>query len=304
MHFFLDFVRTRDGKIEHAVELVRHYAGETDWIVVDALLGVFDSLEALVRDTKSWAGYLHLVYSTLTPILEKVGWSDANLSGNITFTQGAVIDRLGRLGHSDTCGEARLLFSREQRAGQRLNKSIRPAVYRSVAVTGGQAEKQYFMDLYHSAQRNEEKRMLLTVLGSFTNSQIVQELLDWSMSDDVKLQDRVFLISCLAETGLEGRAMAFKFFKDNFETLSKQYTSGSLLKRLVAGVVRNFNTEQDLDNINEFFKLNPVPGAQMTLDQCLEDLRILISAREHYQVPMLEYFNANLIRTESEVIRG
>ena len=142
--------------------------------------------------------------------------------------------------------------------------------------------------------------MLLTVLGSFTNNNIMQQMLEWSMSEEVKLQDRVFLISCIAETGLEGRCAAFKFFQDNFTELSKQYTSGSLLKRLITGVIKHFNTSQDLDNIIQFFQSHPVAGAQRTIDQCTEDIRNLIQSRESSKDEILQYLGEKFPVEDSE----
>jgi len=287
----LNFMRSGlDNKL-HLLEAVGHYAGQIDWVVVDTLLSVLDDIESLVQETSAWAGYLQLAYSILLPILEKVGWEEEKLDGNVSFTQGAVIQRLGKLGHNDTCGEASLLWQREERGGQPLGKSIRPAVYRTVASRGGHREMNYFLDLYRRVQRNEEKRMLLTVLGSFTNTEIMQQMLEWSMSDEVKLQDRVFLISCIADTGLEGRYAAFKFFQDNFSELSKQYTSGSLLKRLIKGVIKHFNTTEDLNKIQLYFQKHNVPGALRTIEQCCEDIRLLVQARDTSQDEVLKYLN-------------
>jgi len=301
---FLDFIRSGEDNICHVLELLTQYSGQTDWIVVNALINVLHGVESLVKETKAWTGYLQLSYSILTSILDKVGWNEEGVVGDLSFTQNCVIQLLGHLGHSDTCGEATLIWRREERGGQPVAKSIRPAVYRTVARYGGHREKKYFLDLYRKADRNEEKRTLLSVLASFTNTDIMMEILDWSMSSEVKLQDRVFLISSIAETGLEGRVAAFKFFQDNFARLSKDYTSGSLLTRLVKGVIKEFNTLQDLQSINDFFQNNVISGAQRSIEQCKEDIEMHAKARDKYQAEILEFFEKRSGRTDTNVIRG
>ena len=43
------FFQGVDTKL-HLLELVGHYSGETEWVVVDALLSVLDDIESLVQE--------------------------------------------------------------------------------------------------------------------------------------------------------------------------------------------------------------------------------------------------------------
>ena len=72
----------------------------------------------------------------------------------------------------------------------------------------------------------------------------------------MKLQDRVFLIISVADAGPDSRLAAWRFFKDKISILRTQYTSGGMLTRLVRGVMKNFNTKEDLHEIKAFFQVN------------------------------------------------
>ena len=111
-------------------------------------------------------------------------------------------------------GEATRRWIREQRdRSQEIRLDIRGAVYRTVARTGGHKEFGVFRARYLAASRAEEKRLYLSVLACFTDFNVIKQLLDWSMSDAVKLQDRTLFIASIAESSPEGRNAAWRFFK-------------------------------------------------------------------------------------------
>ena len=54
---------------------------------------------------------------------------------------------------------------------------IRKSVYCTAARTGGKREFDYFMKKFRQAERSEEKTLYLSVLSSFTNTCLIQEVL-------------------------------------------------------------------------------------------------------------------------------
>ena len=90
--------------------------------------------------SKARTGFLQLAYRILEPTLEKLGWASVPDEGNLQFSRSAVIQRLGSLGFAATCGEASLLWMREERGKDDIRLDIRAAVYRTVARNGGQKE--------------------------------------------------------------------------------------------------------------------------------------------------------------------
>jgi len=287
------FVVSGQEQVENLLELLEWFVGETEWVVIDALLGVLSKIEALTESTKAYSGFLKMSTRILGPTLECVGWSSMEGEGNKVFSRAAVIERLGRLGCVSTGGEASLLFWREEGGRDRVPMDIRCAVYRTVARkewSGRRRVFDYFMGLFKAADRSEEKKLLLSVLSSFTDEIIINQILDWCMTDEVKLQDRIFLINGVAENCADGRFAAWNFFKKNFDVLTTQFTSGSHLTRLVKGVTRHFKTEPELQDIKAFFQEHPLAGAQMTVDQTLEDVEALIVRRQDCLAGLQNYF--------------
>ena len=50
-------------------------------------------------------------------------------------------------------------------------------MYCTVARTGGKREFNYFMKKFRQAERSEEKTLYLSVLSSFTDTSLIQEVL-------------------------------------------------------------------------------------------------------------------------------
>ena len=51
MFMIISYFQGVDTKL-HLLELVGHYSGETEWVVVDALLSVLDDIQSLVQEIK------------------------------------------------------------------------------------------------------------------------------------------------------------------------------------------------------------------------------------------------------------
>merc|ERR1719186_2462130 len=91
------------------------------------------------------------------------------------------------------------------------------------------------------------------------------------MTGEVRQQDRVFIIAGVAAGGMEGRKVAWAFFKDSFSILTEQYKSGSLLTNLVRGVSRHFTSHEEADEGEEWFSENYNTAVDRTVRQVLEE---------------------------------
>ena len=105
-----------------------------------------------------------------------------------------------------------------------------------------------------------------------------------SHSVPCRSQDRVFIISGVCASGLEGRAVAWTFFLEHAASLLLQYTSGSLLKCLLQGLVGHQATEGEARMVVDWFRARRVEGVERTLAQGLEE----VAARARNRVRMEE----------------
>lgn len=71
-----------------------------------------------------------------------------------------------------------------------------------------------------------------------------------------------------------GRELAWNFFKDNFKVLLERYQGGFLLTRLIKFSTENFASEDMALEIEKFFQENKSPGAERTVQQGVESVRL------------------------------
>ena len=128
--------------------------------------------------------------------------------------------------------------------------------------------------LHQSSDMNEEKsRLRESGLASFSNKELLQKALAFSVSDDVRSQDSVFLIACVARNRL-GRDIAWEFFKEHQTMLKERYDSGFLLSCLVKSVSERFLTEDMAKTIEKYFEENQMPGSERNVSQAVETIRL------------------------------
>jgi len=263
----------RDG-VSLVLSVVQHYKGQVEWPVVQLMLEVLSKLECLYEGTKQWVKFLELCYNILAPSLDTLGLvvKKGEEEGH-GLARAGLIRMLGRLGHNETVGQCWVLWGDENRGRAGVDKDIRGAVYCTVGRTGKVEVTSKLMNMHKNSTRGEEKRMLGRALASSIHPEVSQEVLAWALSDQVKMQDRTFIIAGVADTGAAGRELAWQCFVKNAKMLLLQYTSGGLLKNLVRGVSSCGNTVEEADRVEKWFGENYVEGVERTVSQVVEEVR-------------------------------
>jgi len=270
----------RDG-VGLVVGVVQHFTGQVEWPVVQLMLEVLGKLESLFEGTKQWAKFLEFCYKVLAPSLDSLGMVvvEGEDEGR-GLARAGLIHMLGRLGHNETVGQCWVLWGDENRGRAGVHKDIRGAVYCTVGRTGKGEVIDKLMGKHKSSLRGDEKRMLGRALASSIHPEVAEQVLDWAMSDQVKLQDRTFVFSGVAATGAAGRELAWQTFVKNSKVLLLQYTSGGLLKNLVRGVSSYGNTAEEAERVKRWFGENKVEGVERTVSQIVEEVRDRAYLRE------------------------
>ena len=142
---------------------------------------------------------------------------------------------------------------------------------------GDSSDFDAMLRLYRSADQDEEKdRLGRAGLSSFQSVDTLQKVLLFSISDDVRAQDSVFIIGGVARNR-NGRDLAWQFFKENFVMLKERYSSGFLLAHLVKSVTERFLTGEMACGIENYFEENTLPGAVRNVKQAVETIRLNVA---------------------------
>ncbi len=286
------FALARAGyvKTSAALRVLEAYGRETDYSVWTAIAGILDALDNLLARERCRPELHDTARRLLLPIAARQGWekrpSDSHLD---VLLRSLALRNLGGYGDQPTVEEARGRFASFRRSGE-LDPNLRQAVYSLVAENGGEAEWEELRKVYHATDLHEEKTRVLRAAGSFREADLIQKVLAFSISDQVRFQDTPIVLASAAGHSL-GRALAWKCLKKNWKLFVERYHGGGigLLARLIA-IPAGFTEQRQLDDAQDFFRRHKVPGTERAVRKTLETVESNIRWLERDRKDVKGYF--------------
>uniref|UniRef100_A0A8C4L0C6 Aminopeptidase n=1 Tax=Equus asinus asinus TaxID=83772 RepID=A0A8C4L0C6_EQUAS len=236
----------------------------TVWSDLSCNLGI---LSTLLSHTDFYEEIQEFVKDVFSPIGERLGWDPKPGEGHLdALLRGLVLGKLGKAGHKATLEEARRRFKDHVEGKQILSADLRSPVYLTVLKHGDGTTLDIMLKLHKQADMQEEKNRIERVLGATPSPELIQKVLTFALSEEVRPQDTVSVIGGVAGGSKHGRKAAWKFIKDNWEELYNRYQGGFLISRLIK-VREGFHSEE-----LAFFESHPAPSAERTIQQCCENI--------------------------------
>ncbi|KAG5278938.1 hypothetical protein AALO_G00104380 [Alosa alosa] len=186
--------------------------------------------------------------------------------------RGLVLGKLGKAGHKPTLEEARRRFKDHVEGKQILSADLRSPVYLTVLKHGDSTTLDTMFKLHKQADMQEEKNRIERVLGAISAPDLIQRVLTFALSEEVRPQDTVSVIGGVAGSSKHGRKAAWKFVKDNWEELHNRYQGGFLISRLIKLTVDGFAVDKMAAEVKSFFESHHAPAAERTVQQCCENI--------------------------------
>uniref|UniRef100_A0A674P9K5 Aminopeptidase n=1 Tax=Takifugu rubripes TaxID=31033 RepID=A0A674P9K5_TAKRU len=255
------FSLSRAGMIStvEVLKLMEAFVNEPNYTVWSDLSCNLGVLSSLLSHTDFHEEIQEFIRDLFTPIGMKLGWDSKPGEGHLdALLRGLVLGKLGKAGHKPTVEEARKRFKDHVEGKQVLPADLRSPVYLTMLKHGDSSTLETMLKLHKQADMQEEKNRIERVLGAISAPDLIQKVLTFALSDEVRPQDTVSVIGGVAGSSKQGRKAAWKFVKDNWEELYNRYQGGFLISRLV--------------KVNIFFESHPAPSAERTVQQCCENI--------------------------------
>ncbi|KAL8176056.1 UNVERIFIED_CONTAM: hypothetical protein K2H54_019814, partial [Gekko kuhli] len=242
----------------------------TVWSDLSCNLGI---LSTLLSHTDFYEEIQAFVRDIFSPIGEKLGWDPKPGEGHLdALLRGLVLGKLGKAGHKATLEEARRRFKDHVEGKHILSADLRSPVYVTVLKHGDSTTLDTMLKLHKQADMQEEKNRIERVLGAISQAELIQKVLTFALSEEVRPQDTVSVIGGVAGGSKQGRKAAWKFVKDNWEELYNRYQGGFLISRLIKLSVDGFAIDKMAAEVKAFFESHPAPSAERTIQQCCENI--------------------------------
>ena len=286
------FALSRAGllPVTRFLALAESYQDETDASVWSDLATNLREIESLIADEPYLDAYHAFGRRLFGPAAQRSGWEARPGEGHLdSLTRSTVMSQAGVYGDPDTIAQAQELFEAYQADSGNVRPDLRGVVFSLVAQSGDRAVYDRMWDLERAAELHEEKIRFLISMARFQQEELLRETLDRSLTDDVRLQDTIFVVAAVAANN-KGRSLAWDFLKEQWDEFDRRYGGGGFgLMRLVA-ITNAFTTNAMRDDVEAFFEAHPTPAAERTIRQALERIALNVAWLDRNREELGRYF--------------
>jgi puromycin-sensitive aminopeptidase len=256
------------------LSLAQAFLGETDAIVWGDLSANLRGLETLLAGTPHLEAFRKYARGLFSRVAADVGWDAREDEGHLdALRRSVVIGRYGEYGDPGTLEEARRRFASHASGALTLPPDVRGMTFALVAQEADRSQYDTLWRLQHDAELHEEKVRILGALTRTQNTGLLSDLLERSMSEEVRAQDTPLVI-VQTSGNTHGRALAWDFVKQNWDELNRRYGQGGFAIMRIVGVAGGFSSLEREEEVREFFETHPAPSAARTVQQVLESIRL------------------------------
>ena len=286
------FALSRAGllPVTRFLALAESYQDETDASVWSDLATNLREIESLIANEPYLGTYHAFGRRLFGPAAQRSGWEPRPGEGHLdSLTRSTVLSQAGVYGDPDIIAQAQELFAAYQNDTANVRPDLRGVVFSLVAQAGDRAVYDRMWELERAAELHEEKIRFLISMARFQQEELLRETLDRALTDDVRLQDTIFVVSAVAANN-RGRNLAWDFLKEKWEEFDRRYGGGGFgLMRLVA-ITNSFTTNEKRDDVAAFFEAHPTPAAERTIRQALERIALNVAWLNRNRDELALYF--------------
>ena len=276
--------------ISQFLALAEGYRDETDASVWRDLAGNLGDLDTLLSDEPCYPAFKLLCQGLFSPLAARMGWEAKPGDGHLDAILRSVA--LGQAGYYDdpaVLAEARRRFDAYLEDPSTLAPDLRGVVFSLTAQQGDTATYNRMWELQRSAESQEEQVRLLISLTRIPDPELISDMLKRSLTEDVRSQDTVSVVGAVSANP-KGKAPAWDFLKDNWDTFMERYGHGGFMLMRLVGLPRGFTTRDRLDEVREFYTSHPAPAAERSVRQTIEGLELNVAWLERNKEDVATWF--------------
>mmetsp|Transcript_42218 Transcript_42218/g.88662 ORF Transcript_42218/g.88662 Transcript_42218/m.88662 type:complete len:973 (-) Transcript_42218:176-3094(-) len=275
-------VKAGKMKPEPLLKLLSNYVNEDSYIVWCGISDILGGLDTVMSDDPAMSkNFKSLAKSIVIGLYKKVGWEAKSTDGHLgVLLRGMMIGLLSTFCYDDddVAAEASrrfALFQQNHADMKSLPSDMRSSVFKIVLKNGGAKEYQEVKAYFLQATDNAERKHVLGSLGHSPDPALKKSTLEWAISGEIKLQDFFYPMGAVRSSSSEGSQIAWTFLQDNFKAIKAMIgtASPSLMDAVIVSCAGGFCSDEKANEIEEFFKVNPMPRSSRKIQQTLENMR-------------------------------
>ena len=249
------------------------YKNETSQPVWSELIYGLRHIQNLIYKQSYYDDFTKYCRHLLKQTQHEIGWKpDSNDDHLTSLLRAQILLSAGQFDDLEVLEKAKFELDNSLSNGHQIPADLRRAIYVLAAKQGDQELYDTFWDLHSKSSLQEEKVRLLSGLTQFKDDRLIAKTLDMALSDDVRTHETISVIvqSCGTHNG---RKLTWEFIKGNWKELDRRYGEGGFGLMYMIQALSGFTNNDALKDIEQFFKINPVPAAELALLQTKETIK-------------------------------
>ena len=270
------FALMRAGSLSPAtfLALAESYSRENHVSVWSDLASNLGSFDNLIGGQPYYDRFPPFAQGIFRVAAQRIGWEEQPGEGHMdALLRTTLLGSLGAYGDEATIQEARGRFDHFLERPESLSPDLRGTVFGLTAQAGDEDTFDTLLQLEDAADLQEEKMRFMRALTRFQREDLLRKTLELTLSPRVRSQDTVSLVIGVA-MNRQGGDLAWEFIKENWDEFNRRYGAGGFAIMHLVSIVGRFTTLAHAADVEEFFAAHPAPGAQRTIQQSLERIRI------------------------------
>lgn len=274
------------------LDLTARFTGERDKNVWAVLIDSFAFLNRIIEPLHRPA-LEAFVRQRLNPALAHVGWTaQPGESDLIRQLRSELIGAIGRLGNdAATQVHAAELYRTSRTDAAAVDPNLVPALVSILAFTGDETRYNEFVERFRTATTPQEERRYLFSLTSFRQTDLLERTLAKTLNGEIRVQDAPAVVSSVMGS-VYGRELGWTFVKTNWDRMDRLFPKQGL-RRMCGGITGLVTAELERD-VLRFFTSREIDLGGKTLEQYLEQLRIVVNFRETQAPHLHNYLRAHI----------
>ncbi|MCU1220710.1 MAG: pepN 2 [Candidatus Angelobacter sp.] len=270
------------------LDLISAMNQDTQREIVESYLPTLDYVNSYLLGETDASPYRAWVRSNFGPMMEKIGWTPgANENANIHTLRGNLIHILGMAGEDpETIRQATSVAQQYLKDPNSVDASIAKDVLGVAARFGNEELFQQYVSAMGRMRAPEQFYNVGGALSEFRDPKVVERVLEFAVSDEVRNQDAAGIISRVL-INPDNQKTAWEWIKAHWPAVEKKITMSSGPE--IVGATRGFCSAEMNDDVQKFFTEHKVPSAERALKQSHEDIAGCVKRRPRLQTELAHW---------------
>jgi aminopeptidase N len=264
--------------------------GDRNRAVVSELVNQLDYIGEHLVNASDRDSYNLFVRRLLGPAAKEVGWQPkAGESDEQSILRTRLLHGLGYVARDpEAAAVARKIADQALQDSSSVDRELASEALPIAAWNGDAALYDQVMDRLKTAKTPEEYYTYQQTLTQFSDPKLLQRTLDLALTDDVRSQDKLFVISGVMQSPA-GERLGWDFAKAHWAEIEK--VGGGFGSGVIVQSTSSFCDAGLRDEVKDFFAVHPVATAQRGLKQSLERMNYCIDLKAQQGSQLAAWLN-------------